>query len=203
MLRDLTGGILAGIMISLGGGVFLACESRYVGALLFAMALMCICMKGYYLFTGKVCYLPGSHKKAEVSLVLVCLLGNLIATVVMGLLVRAALPALGETANTICTAKLGQTPLQTVLRGVFCGMLVYLSVDIYKQKNTVLAIILCIPAFILSGYEHSIADMFYFAASGIVSLRAFSFIWLVIVGNVIGGCLIPVLEGVLRREVRV
>ena len=50
-----------------------------------------------------------------------------------------------------------------------------------------------VAVFILCGFEHSIADMYYFAASGIVSLRAFGFIWLVIIGNSLGGMLLPVL----------
>ena len=37
------GGIAAGLMISLGSAVFLSCENRYVGCLLFCIALYCIC----------------------------------------------------------------------------------------------------------------------------------------------------------------
>ena len=53
--------------------------------------------------------------------------------------------------------------------------------------------------FILSGFEHSIADIFYFAASGIVSLRAFGFLWLVILGNAAGGMLLPLLNGLWNK----
>lgn len=35
--------------------------------------------------------------------------------------------------------------------------------------------------------------MSYFAASGIVSLKAFGFIWTVILGNTVGGMLLPLL----------
>ena len=79
------------------------------------------------------------------------------------------------------------------LVGFFCGLLIYLAVDIYAKHKTPVGIIFCIPVFILSGYEHSIADMFYFATSGIVSLKACGFIWTVILGNSIGGMLIPAL----------
>ena len=40
MLKDTLSGISAGIAISLGGGVFLACENRVVGAVLFSVALL-------------------------------------------------------------------------------------------------------------------------------------------------------------------
>jgi formate/nitrite transporter FocA (FNT family) len=52
----------------------------------------------------------------------------------------------------------------------------------------------CVPIFILSGFEHSIADMFFFAASGIVTPRTVVFICVVILGNSAGGMLIPALR---------
>ena len=77
-------GISAGLMIAIGGCVFLACENRYVGAVLFSVALLSICCKGYYLFTGKVGFLPEKHGKEEISIVLFALLGNAIATCLFG-----------------------------------------------------------------------------------------------------------------------
>ena len=193
MLRDTLSGVSAGICISLGGSVFLLCADRLAGAVLFSVALLCICLRGYALFTGKVGFLPEEHQTSAVQLLLLCLLGNLIGTVLCGLLLRYAVPVSGETALTLCSGKLAQTPAVTLIRGGFCGVLMYLAVSIYRDRNTVVGILFCIPVFILSGFEHSVADMFYFAASGIVSLRAFRFIWLVIIGNALGAMLLPAL----------
>jgi formate/nitrite transporter FocA (FNT family) len=47
----------------------------------------------------------------------------------------------------------------------------------------------CVPAFILCGFEHSVADMFYFAASSAYSLysvKGIVYILLVSLGNLIG-----------------
>ena len=192
--KNILNGVSAGLVIALGGSVFLACENRYVGAVLFSVALLCICFKGYSLYTGKVGYIPEAHGKDEWSVLLLGLLGNLIGTYISGVAVRYAIPAIGETALTICTAKLTQTAVSTLIRGIFCGLLMYLAVSIYRDNKTPLGILFCIPVFILSGFEHSIADMFYFAASGIVSWKAFGFIWLVILGNSIGGMLLPALK---------
>ena len=192
--KNILNGISAGLVIALGGSVFLACENRYVGAVLFSVALLCICFKGYSLYTGKVGYIPEAHGKDEWSVLLLGLLGNLIGTYISGVAVRYAIPAIGETALTICTAKLTQTAVSTLIRGIFCGLLMYLAVSIYRDNKTPLAIMFCIPVFILSGFEHSIADMFYFAASGIVSVKAFAFLWVVILGNSIGGMLLPALK---------
>jgi formate/nitrite transporter FocA (FNT family) len=76
----------------------------------------------------------------------------------------------------------------------------YLAVSIYKEKGSYISVLFCVPAFILAGFEHSIADMFYFAASGIVSLRATGFIWIVILGNALGGMLLPMLSRIGKSE---
>lgn len=207
MLRkDLTLGIIAGLCIGLGGSVFLACCNDYagygkiVGAIMFSVALLCICFRGYALFTGKVGFLVVGHKKADVSAVLLSLLGNLIGTVVSGYAIRFALPALGEKAQAICDAKLTQTVPETLIRAIFCGILMYLAVVIYRENKSIAGIFFCVPVFILAGFEHSIANMFYFAASGIVSINAFAYLWVVILGNAIGGMLIPALSLLCKEK---
>lgn len=200
MIKGTINGILAGILIAIGGSVFLACENRYVGATLFSVALLCICYKGYGLFTGKVGFLPEQHDKAAWTVVLTALLGNAIATCLFGWAVRYALPQLGDTAQTICEAKLTQLWPQTAIRGLLCGVLMYLAVSIFRDHKTTAAIFFCVPVFILSGFEHSIADMFYFAASGIVSWQACGFLWCVILSNAVGGVLLPLLTMLTKEE---
>lgn len=193
MLKPVLRGFQAGVLIALGGSVFLACDSRYAGAALFSVALFGICMKGYSLFTGQVGYLALDHGKSAWQSLLLGLLGNAAASCGLGALVRAGLPALGETARALCLGKLDQSVFSTGVRAFFCGILMYLAVSIFREKGSALGILLCVPAFILSGFEHSIADMFYFGASGIVSLRALGFIWTAIAGNALGGLFLPVL----------
>ncbi len=196
MIKKVLSGVSAGILISLGGAVYLAAENKVVGAVLFTVALLCICLKGYSLFTGKVVYMLQKHGKEEWAVLLWGLLGNLIATLLCGLAVRYAVPASGAAAEAMVAAKLSQAPLQTLLRGMFCGALIYLAVNTYRDKNTIAGIVFCIPVFILSGFEHSIADMFYFAAAGVFSGRALVFLLLVLLGNSLGGMLLPTLESV-------
>lgn len=64
-MKDLFYGICAGILIGIGGAVFLASENRVIGAILFSVALICICAKGYSLYTGKVGYLAFSHRASD------------------------------------------------------------------------------------------------------------------------------------------
>ena len=186
--------ISAGILIAIGGSVYLACDIKYVGAVVFSVALLCICFKGYSLYTGKVGFLTVNHEKKDVASLCICLLGNTVSTLICGVLIRYALPESGKAAAAGCTVKLSQTMPQTFVRALFCGVLMYLAVSIYKEKNTALGIVFCVPAFILAGFEHSIADMFYFGASGIWSVDAVIFIITVIVGNSVGGVLLPLMN---------
>lgn len=204
MLKKLTDGLAAGIMISLGGSVFLSCYgdyiktgnplSRYIGAFFFAVGLLCICIRGYALYTGRVCFIPYRHDKETISALLLALLGNTIATALCGMAAAYAVPDMATSALAVCTAKLGQSFLQTLIRSIFCGVLVYLAVVIYRDhEKRISGILLCVPVFIICGFEHSIANMFYFGASGIVSWEAFAYLWTVILGNSIGGVLVPLL----------
>lgn len=197
--RDLTLGVIAGILIGIGGSVYLSCDNKYVGAVLFSVALLCICMRGFALFTGKVGFIVESHTKADVSALLLSLLGNLIGTFTAGVAIRYAMPTLGEKALTLCEGKLAQAAPETFIRALFCGILMYLAVVIYRKNQSVWGIFFCVPVFILSGFEHSIANMFYFSASGIVSMEAFLYLWIVILGNAAGAVLMTSLL-VLCRE---
>ena len=195
MLRkNLPDGILAGIMIAIGGSVFFACDNRYCGAVLFSVALLSICLFGFSLYTGKIGFLVMSHGKNDILAVCYGLLGNLIATVVCGLALAYALPHLHDAAVTACNNRLSQLPLQTFIRGIFCGVLMYAAVLAYREKKTLAGIFFCVPVFILAGFEHSIADMFYFALALNFSGEAIVFLLLVILGNTLGGMLIPLLQ---------
>ena len=194
MLKLIIDGVKAGIMIAIGGSVFLACENRYVGAVLFSVALLCICLKGYSLFTGKVGYLPVKHDKEAFKILLSGLFGNIISTVSLGFAVAFANPVLKETALSICEAKLLQTPLQTLIRAFFCGILMYMAVSTFREKGTLAGIFLCVPVFILAGFEHSVANMFYFGASGIINAESLIYLATVVLGNSIGGMAMPFLN---------
>ena len=198
--KNVLSGVAAGICIAVGGTVFLACDNKYAGSLAFAVALLCICYKGYSLFTGKIGFIPEKHGRAEVSVLLWGLLGNLIGTLLCGAAIRYALPLIGAGAEGLAAAKFAsQTAGQTFLRGCFCGVLMYLAVSIFRDHKTPVGILFCIPVFILSGFEHSIADMFYFFAAASYTLKTAAFLLLVLAGNAVGAMVLPVLNGGFKR----
>ncbi len=152
----------------------MACENRYAGALHFTTGLLCICPAGLLAFHGKIGFMVTRHEKEDYAELFLCL-----PAIISGFLdrpaVAAATPARRERALEIAPRRL-EIPLVSVfLLALLCGVLVYLAVVIYREKQNVLGILFSIPAFILAGFEHSIADMFYFASAGIASLRVISF----------------------------
>lgn len=194
MRKALFNGIAAGFMIGIGAAVFLSCENKVIGAILFAVALTAICQLDMMLFTGKIGYIVTNHTKADVLATVFCLIGNAIGTCVSGLLIGFCRPALPEIAKAMTDTKLSQSVLPVLVSAVFCGILMYTAVAIFKEKGSMSGIVFCVPVFILSGFEHSIADMAYFWIGQNGSMQVVLFTLVVIAGNTIGGCLIPLFK---------
>ncbi len=188
--------VAAGLFIGIGGTVFLSCDNRVVGAILFSVALLSICYLGLFLFTGKIGYIAVQHDKQSVVSVIVTLIGNILGTLTAGLLTGYMKPAVIETARGLCENKLLLAPMQVVVAGVFCGILMYTAVELFKTNNTPVGIFFCVPVFILAGFEHSIADMYYFFTARMFTGEVLVFLLLVVFGNTIGGMLVPWLKKV-------
>lgn len=183
---------LAGVMIGIGGMVFLACNTdnvyvgKYVGALLFSVALSSILLFRLNLLTGMVGYLPEQDGAFAFDTLMSVFL-NFAGAFTVGFL-RPSLSNVQE----LCGARLDKSIPQILLDAFFCGILIYLCVDVYKKKNRLIAVFLCVPTFILCGFEHSIADAYYFAnARMLADGRTVLFLLLVVLGNAAGGLFVP------------
>ncbi len=178
----------AGITIGMGGSIYLACENKYVGAILFSVALLSICYMGMYLYTGRIGFLAEKFSFNTVWHLLVGLVGNDLGATLVGKVVRFSSPKLAEVAEDLSVKKLEIDFLKVVGLGALCGILMYLAVKIFIAKGSPLGIIYCIPVFILCGFEHSIADIFYLSTGGhsIFELPVLIFTVAVILGNTIG-----------------
>ena len=82
-------------------------------------------------------------------------------------------------------------PLLISVAGIFCGALMYIAVEGYKQTKNPLILFVCVAGFILCGFEHCIADMFYVSVAQMWSTRAFLCVVVISLGNAVGGMLIP------------
>lgn len=182
--RSLVRSFLAGMAISIGGCVYLNCDVKFVGAVLFSVGLITVCAFNLDLYTGKVGYWVGKPASYGIGLVLI-IFGNFIGCLVAGTMMPY------DAAAALVDAKLNLEPMTALFKGIMCGILMFIAVDFYKQRNSFIGIVFCVPVFILAGFEHSIADMFYFFSAGVYSIDAAVFILIVIVGNAIGGLLVP------------
>lgn len=183
-IRILIRAFLAGMAISIGGCVYMACEVKWVGAILFSVGLMTVVAFGLDLYTGKIGYAVDNPPSYLID-ILVIIIGNFIGCLFVGLMMPY------DAAVTAVNGKLDIEWYRAIFKGIMCGILMFIAVDFYKQRKNFLAIFFCVPTFILAGFEHSIADMFYFVSAGEYSAEGLVFIILVIVGNAIGGMLIP------------
>ena len=158
--------VLAGICISIGGTVYLSCDNKVVGSLLFSLGLFTIVNWGLNLFTGKIGFLA----KDNWLEILITLLGNFAGTNLTALALRATriYPTLTGKLDTagIVAAKLNDGMPSIFILSVMCGILMYIAVATFKRKPDILgaiAVVMCVSVFILSGFEHCVANMFYFA----------------------------------------
>ncbi len=184
----------AGIYVSIAGSAFFGSDNRYIGSALFCVALVAICYQGLYLFTGKIGYLANTHDKKSVIDVLLTLLGNGLGTLVCGLAVGYIKPGYRDVAAAMCQSKLMLSLGQAFVAAIFCGILMYTAVEVFKTGKSPLGILFCVPAFIIAGFEHSIADMFYFFSARMFSGEVAVFLLVVVIGNSVGGMLLPWLK---------
>lgn len=188
--------VMAGICIGIGGIVYLSVENKVVGAALFATGLFTVCTMGYHLYTGKACYLLDSPNKGRYLIWLAQVwAGNLIGTVLVGYAMRLTRngPALAEKAQALCQTKLGDSLLSIFILAIFCNIMIYIGVESYRSNphpvGKYLGILLGIMVFILSGFEHCVANMFYFSVANAWSLTAVGYLLVMTVGNLVGAVL--------------
>ena len=193
--------VLSGIVISVGGAVYLLCENKIIGSFLFSFGLFTIVQRGFALYTGKVGYIP-ENSPAYIIEVVVTLIGNASGTAFASIMLRQTRfsQTLCEKAELCMTAKTSDTIISQLILGAFCGMLMYLAVDNAKEcrkRNADISLVfgISIPVmiFITCGFNHSIADAFYMFSAGTFP-KDTPYILTVAAGNAIGGMLMPIVK---------
>ncbi len=192
-------GVLAGVCIALGGTAFLSLESKVAGALFFTVGLFVICLFKLHLFTGKVCYVFENDRDYALGLPFIWL-GNLVGTFLaaQALLLTRVGPGLAEKAARLCTAKLSDGPVSIFILAIFCNMMIYIAVEGFNRAphdlGRYLALFLGVAVFILCGFEHCVANMYYFSVASAWSWKAFGYLLIMTLGNAAGGVFFPLLR---------
>lgn len=196
--------ILAGVCIALGGGAFLSLESKIAGAIAFTIGLFVICSYGFHLFTGKICYVLDNDGRFAAMLPVIWV-GNLVGTWCVAFLEHQTRigAALTERAAGMCAVKLSDSLLSVFILAIFCNILIYIAVEGFArhphQIGKYLSLFFGVTIFILCGFEHCVANMYYISAANAWSVQALVFILVNTLGNAVGGLLIPVMRKGIAR----
>jgi len=229
LLSTLMLGMLAGAFIGLGALYYTLVASdpqlsfavsRVLGAVCFSLGLLLVVVAGAELFTGNnllaMAWADGKVSTWEVlrNWALVCV-ANFAGAAGLALLVfwsgHTGLNggAVGRAYLAIASAKSTLPLSELFFRGVLCNVLVCMAVWMVLAGRSVVdkfvAILLPISAFVAAGFEHSIANMFFFplalllkasgAAGGeaVTMYAMFRNLVPVIAGNIVGGSVLVAL----------
>jgi formate/nitrite transporter len=225
-------GMLAGAFIGLGALYYTLVISdtslsfavgRVFGAVCFSLGLLLVVVAGAELFTGNnllaMAWADGKVSTAEVlrNWTVVCV-ANFVGAAGLAVLVfwsgHAGMNggAVAQAYLKIAAAKSTVSITELFFRGVLCNVLVCMAVWMVLAGRTVVdkffAIVLPISAFVAAGFEHSIANMYFFPlalllkASGVALPAGAEFISVyamfrnlvpVILGNIVGGSVLVAL----------
>lgn len=198
-------GLFAGIFIGFGGiGALIAQTyiadsgiAKLLSALIFTVGLFFICIFQMNLYTGKIGYIINKDSRNIIHLFLI-LLFNFLGAYLMGLITYFLLKNNTEYIKIIqnlCNNKINfdsnsYLSLELIIKGILCGGLVFIATYIFKYAKTTLfkylGIIVPIFIFAYAGFEHCIANVYYFGSGFIFSWYALENILIVIISNSIG-----------------
>jgi formate/nitrite transporter FocA (FNT family) len=90
----------------------------------------------------------------------------------------------------IIMSKVMEPAYITWIEAALCNILIYFSVEAYKDTKNPILLIFGVAGFILAGFEHSIASLCFTFASHTLTGGILNYLTIVILGNALGGILI-------------
>lgn len=190
-MNDFLKAVMGGVMISIGCLIYLSLDNKIAGSLLFSIGLLTIFIFKLNLFTGKVGYVVENKRIVQL---LIILGGNLTGTLLASIMIHFTRLTVTEKAAELAANKAGDGPLSLFILGIFCGMLMFVAADSFAHTQKSIIPVFCVSVFILSGFEHSIADSFYFFISGL-SVKSYVLpLAMVFLGNTAGAVLFNVIQ---------
>lgn len=217
ILASLAGAFIAlgGALATIAGAFYSGTQSALIRGAVFPLGLILVVICGAELFTGN-CLLvaPLLNKDIKPKGLFknwgLAYLGNFIGAVLIAVLVvysqsySGIASAVVELTAKKCDMNFGYA----LLKGILCNMLVCLAVWAAMASKSaggkILAVYLPVFAFVVCGFEHSIANMFYLT-SGFMTAEQYGIeigynfgegllngLLAPTIGNIIGGCLVAV-----------
>ena len=198
-------GIYAGIMIGIGGTIYLSVSNQVVGAILFAIGLLTICVYKMNLYTGMIGYIL-ENKLGYLKTLIFTLLGNLLGTIITALLIlNTRIANISIRAREMAIIKINDNYLSIFILSVFCGILMYIAVNNFKKGEDsiikYLSIFICVVVFILCGFEHCIANMYYISLAKAWSFKSAISMLFMIFGNSVGAIIMAFFNNKIKNNV--
>ena len=220
-LKTLWLGILAGAAIGVGSFTFLLIKyllrdydpSGMFASMMFSVGLLTVCIFGLNLYTGKIgVFLDDREKIKENSINLpIILLGNAIGAFGLGIIFHFifmnwegffnAYSGLRSITDAKCNSD------TVFIQGLLCGALVYIAVYCFKNFENwamkIIGLVVSVTLFVYCGFQHCIANMFYFAFEFKWGIDVLWNLLIVILTNSVGAlfvrCLVH-LAAIIKRK---
>ena len=188
-MSNLKTSLFAGVLIAIAGWGFLA--NPVLGMFLFCVGLIAVVKYQTRLYTGTAGFLSSWR---DLPSLLLILLGNIAGCLAVASVALVSPLPLGEAAIKVISSRLEVGWWGTGLLAIGCGLLMSLAVDFARKNRDFsdwLPLLFAVPAFILCGFPHCVADAFYccvylFSASDIPWLSLAAYYGAIVLGNFIG-----------------
>ena len=203
-LKVLLFGIFAGLAIGFGSLAFTVVSAymKSTGGLIFAsclfsVGLILVCVLGLQLYTGKIGVVFDDRNKLKENAINlpIMLIGNAIGAFALGIIchfIFMNVPEVNDRIIAISNAKTESTDV--FLQGIFCGALVYIAVYLFKNLQNwgmkIIGIITAVTLFVYCGFQHCIANMFYFGMAFNWNINMLWNLLIVILTNSVGALLV-------------
>ena len=199
--------ILAGLAIGLGGFLYILMVSLFkdslselgniLGSILFSVGLFLVCTFSLNLYTGKIGLVYEGKKEKEFYISLpIILLGNAVGAFALGyacffifkntFIYETALNAANK--RLIFNAPLDY--VTTCIKSFLCGLCVYLAVKCFSLNRLkpigITLLVFFVFLFVYCGFQHCIANMFYFGMANTINWYTLINLLLVILFNSFG-----------------
>lgn len=148
--------VLAGVCIGIAGLGYLVTRD-IIGSVLFAFGLLTVVGYKLKLYTGTA----GFIQKGEVGKLLLILLGNIFGCLLVSLMARMSPLEVQESAQSVLEGRLAIGPLRGGVLAIGCGFIMTTAVTFARQGNN-LPLLFGVPLFIVCGFPHCVADVFYY-----------------------------------------
>ena len=205
MLFTFLKALAAGVAISLGGFLYClmvqvipnAVVGKLLGSILFSIGLFLVCSLNLSLYTGKIGLVyEKKQEKMFYILLPVILVGNLIAAFGCGLLANVVFQNtdLMIAANNAATSRLALNDfgsyLLLMVNSFLCGLCVYMAVKLFSLNRMkplgIFMLVFFVFLFVFCGFQHCIANMFYFGFAKSIKIEMLFNMLLCILFNSLG-----------------